>query len=275
MKRTLFKILLSTQLVLVLTTAANPARALEIEAITKPSADIMLSFVRGGRVAEVSVKEGDLVEEGQILTKQEDQVELLQLQQMEAQAKNTARIESVRVELVQKEQDFEKLKWAQSQGAVTNWELDHAELDLRTAKISLRQARLELKQVKLRRDELKAQLRLLSIFSPINGQVEKIQIEPGESPQPLTPVIRVVKIDPLLIDVHVPYSQAQELAGQQMVSVVGPDRELGEKPLGRATIKYIAAVADAASNTLRLQLELPNPERQPAGKRVLVRFDSE
>ncbi len=273
MKKYVFKILLIIQFSLSLSTIVPTlARGLDIEAITKPSADIMLSFVRGGRVAKITVQEGDLVETGQLLARQEDEVELLQLKQMEELAKNTVKIESVKVDIAQKVQDVGKLKWAQSEGAVTKWELDHAQLDLQTTRIALRQARFEQQQAKLRRDELKAQLSLLSIHSPIDGQVEKIQIEPGESPQPLTPVIRVIKIDPLFIDVHVPFSQVREITKQQVVSIVNSGKEGGTKQPEQATIKNIAAVADAASNTLRIRLELPNPLRRPAGERVLVKF---
>jgi len=273
MKKYINKHGVTVTLIFLLTLIAScPVKAIEIEAITKPSADIMLSFVRGGRVSEVSVEEGDIIEKGRLLARQEDEVELLQLKQIEALVKNTAKIESVKVDIAQKIQDVEKLDWARSEGAVTKWELDHARLDLQTTRISLRQAIFEQKQTVLQRDELKAQLRLLSMYSPISGQVEKIQIEPGESPQPLTPVIRVVKIDPLHIDVHVPLSDARMLGNQQdvIIQYLGTNRT-GENSL-QAKITHIAAVADAASNTLRVQLELPNPTRRPAGERILVQF---
>jgi RND family efflux transporter MFP subunit len=243
--------------------------AMEIEAITKPSSDVMLSFVRGGRVKEVHVSEGDIVQEGQLLATLENEVELLQLKQLEVQAGNTSRMDSVKLEITQKEKDAEKLEWAKTRGAVTNWEVDHNKIDLQTAKISLRQARIEHSMTKIHRDEMQAQLELLSIHSPINGRVERVQIEPGESPQPLTPVIRVVRINPLLIDVHVPLNEAHKLSLEQPVSVK-TTYEMEE--VVEATIKHIAAVADAASMTLRIQLELANPTQRPAGERVQVQF---
>jgi RND family efflux transporter MFP subunit len=243
--------------------------AMEFEAITRPSEDIMLSFVRGGRVKDVNIREGDKVAKDQRLSSLENEVELLQLKQLESEAKNTAKIELVKIEITQKEKDLEKLEWAISKGAVTHWELDHTKLELKTARISLRQARVENEMTKLRRDEMKAQLGLLTIHSPITGQIEKVQIEPGESSQPLTPVIRVVKVDPLLIDVHVPLSTAHYLEiGHEVVVRTILDNVFEAK----AVIKHIALVADAASMTIRVQLELPNPEQLPAGERVRVLF---
>lgn len=245
------------------------AQSIEIEAITKPSGDVMLSFVRGGKVKEVHVNEGDIVKKGQLLATLENEVELLQLKQLETEASNTARIESIKIEITQKEHDAKKLEWGKTKGAVTNWEIDHTRLDLQTAQISLRQARIEHTMNKIRRDEMQAQLELLTIASPIEGQVERIQVTPGESPQPLTPIIRVVKIDPLFIDVHVPFSDARDLSVGQTVTIT---KTLKRELLLEATIKHIAAVADAASMTLRVQLELPNPLQNPAGERVRVQF---
>lgn len=258
-------------LILIYVSLSLPAHslAIEIEAITKPSGDVMLSFVRGGRVKDVLVREGDRVQDHQLLATLENEVELLQLKQLEVQAGSTAMIESVKLEIAQKEQDAKKLEWAKARGAVTSWEVDHNRIDLQTAKISLRQARVEHTMTKLHRDEVKAQLELLSIHSPINGRVERVQIEPGESPQPLTPVIRVVKIDPLFIDVHVPIAEARELSLEQPVSVKTTNEAT---QVVEATIRHIAAVADAASMTLRVQLELLNPTQRPAGERVQVQF---
>ena len=43
-----------------------------IEAVTRPSADVLLSFVNAGKIREIAVKEGDLVKKGQILLRQND-----------------------------------------------------------------------------------------------------------------------------------------------------------------------------------------------------------
>lgn len=256
---------------LVILLFAHPSRSevFRIEAITKPSSDTELSFVYGGRVKEVLIREGEIVGQNQLLASLENDVQLLQLQQLELQAGSTARIDAIQTEIRQKEQDASKLQWAKRQGAVTNWELEHAQLDLQTARISLEEARLEHRTAQLKRDELEAQLELLNIRSPVNGRVESVEIEPGESPQPLNPVIRVVQTDPLQADVHVPLARAGNLALGQTVEVRSLE---GQERRAEAKIVHIAAVADAASMTLRVKLELPNPEHRPAGERVQVQF---
>ena len=248
--------------------------ALEVEAITKPSADVLLSFVRGGNIAQVLVKEGDIVDAGEVMARQVDEVEKLQLLQWEEKAENMTGIEAVEAELAQKRQDLEKLTWAQKEGAVTDWEVDHAKLEILTSEITLRQAEFDLKQAKLQRDELRAQLKLLTINSPISGRVEEVLIEQGESAQPLNPVIRVVKINPLWIDVPVPISYAVTLVKGQTAAVrlsEGHDN----MDLANADVKIInvSAVADAASDTLRVRIELSNLKNRPAGERVTLIFE--
>ena len=49
-----------------------------LEAITKPSQDVKLAFVRPGRIGAVHVKEGQRVQAGQLLMEQDDQAEKLQ-----------------------------------------------------------------------------------------------------------------------------------------------------------------------------------------------------
>ena len=58
-------------------------------------------------------------------------------------------------------------------------------------------------------------------------------------------------------------------------------RAIGQANQGRAgsassvtqgRIIFVAAVADAASGTLRVRIEVPNKARRPAGEHVLVTF---
>jgi RND family efflux transporter MFP subunit len=259
--------LLSLGLLALVCFTAKTSGAIDIDAITKPSSDVMLSFMRGGNVQKVLVSEGDLVEQGQLLATLEDSIEILQLQQLQVRAEDITRVESVKIEIAQKKTDLEKLEWAKQRGAVTEWELAHARLDLETANIALTQARLERHMAQLQRDEMKARIELLGMHSPISGKIEQVLIEPGEASQPMTPVIRVVKIDPLYIDVHVPMAIAQKLSTQQVVLVKTENQT--DTPY-EATIKHVSAVADAASSTIRVKLELRNPELRPAGQRVIV-----
>jgi RND family efflux transporter MFP subunit len=248
-----------------------PCLGADLEAVTKPSADIELSFVRGGRVAEVLVKEGDAVKAGQLLASQDDQVEQIQLLQLKAKAGNQMRIRAAEAEMLQKEEDLKKIQGARKKGAATDWEVEHARLDVRIAQLSLQLAKFEHEQDRHKYEEAKAEVDRMRLLSPIDGRVEEVAIEPGESAQPMKAAMRVVQTDPLWIDVIAPLALARDLKPGQPVLTTFPGhgaQGLGQRVEGR--ISFVSAVARAASDTLRVRVEVPNPERRPAGERVSV-----
>jgi RND family efflux transporter MFP subunit len=248
-----------------------PCWGADFEAVTKPSSDIELSFVRGGRVAQVLVKEGDVIKAGQLLASQDDKVEQIQLLQLKAKATNQTRIRAAEAQMLQKEEDLKKIEGARKKGAATDWEVEHARLDVRIARLSLQLARFEHEQDHDKYEQAKADVDRMHLVSPIDGRVEEVDIEPGESAQPMKATMRVVKTDPLWIDVIAPLDLARQLKNGQSAEVIFPGSEpqgLGERMKGR--ISFVSAVSRAASDTLRIRVEVPNPEGRPAGERVSV-----
>jgi RND family efflux transporter MFP subunit len=246
------------------------SRAAEIEAITLPSADITMSFVMSGRLAEVLVKEGDSVKNGQILAVLEDRVERLKVIQLKAQVENKTRIKAAEADLEQKKIDLKKFELARRRGAATDWEVDHARLGLQMAELSLRAVLIEHEQDLRRYEQAIGELERMRLVCPIKGCVEKVLCEVGEGTKPLEPVIQVVRIDPMWIDVQVPLTQAKALALNQDTWITFPFVDGAPPANGR--IIHISGVADAASDTLRVRIEVPNASGRPAGERVTVRF---
>lgn len=253
-------------LILFLIFNVKTTKAVEIEAVTKPSSDVVLSFVRPGKIDRVLVKEGDLVKEKQLLASLDDRAEKIQLLQLKAKAHDKTRLAASEAELRQKREDLKKIEWAKKEGAATDWELEHAALNVQIAELSLQLARFEHEQDIRKYEEAQAQIDRMNLASPITGRVEEVNIEPGESAKPLEPAIRVVRIDPLWIDVPVPLELVGQLKPGQLVKVKFRDTEIGRE----GKIIFVAGVAYAASDTLRIRVELANPEKRPAGERVAV-----
>lgn len=239
----------------------------EIEAVSKPSADVTLSFVRGGRVVEVAVREGDTVKAGQFLARQDDEAEQIQLAQFKALATDNTRTRMAEADLSQKGVDLKRFEDARKKGAATDWETEHARLAVVTAELQVALSRFENEQNRMKHEELKSEVERLRLATPLEGRVEEVAIEPGEAAQPLAPVIRVVRTDPLWIDVPVPLAQARGLRPNGPARVTFPGRKQSV-----ARIVHVSAVADAASETLRVRVEVKNPSRRPAGEHVIVSF---
>ena len=242
-----------------------------IVAITRPSADVTLSFVQPGRIAKVDIKEGESVKAGQVLTQQDDAVERARLAQLEAESKNTTNIEAGKASLAQKRVDLQKLETAASRHAATELEVEHAKLDVKIAELSLAVAIFEQEQAIRKYDEAKLQIDNMSLKSPIDGSIEKVDVETGESVNALESVVQVVQIDPLWIDVPVPMTQISSLKPNGIASIAfsGSDALSVE-----GKIIFIASIADAGSGTIRVRLEVPNKMRRPAGEHVTVVFPS-
>jgi RND family efflux transporter MFP subunit len=251
---------------------AGPAasQAQEIQAVTLPSADIALSFVVSGKVAEILVKEGDAVKKGELLASLDNEPEKIQVEQLKVQATDTTRILSAKAELAQKKVDLKKIEGARAKGAASQWEVEHMRLNVRIAELALQAATIE--QAQNRREYHKAlrQLERMQLVSPVDGRVEKVSVETGEAVERLGPIIHLVKIDPLWIDVPVPLAQAERLTAGQSVSVSFLENPSDASANGRIT--HISSVADAASDTLRVRIEVPNPHGRPAGERITVGF---
>lgn len=238
-----------------------------IRAVTIPSADVTLSFVQPGLLTVIHPKEGDKVCEEQVVVELDTTVEKAQLLSLEAEAKNVTRIDAAEASLSQKRVDLKRLKKAAERNAATDLEVQHAVLDVLIAELSLKLAQFEHEQAQRKYTEAKLALDRMQLKSPIEGIVEKVHFENGESVNAQDEIIRLVRIDPLWIDAQLPVAEATKLKAGQRIGVQSA-AEPGTKVVGQ--VLHVAAVADAASGTLTARIEVPNPDGYPAGAYVWV-----
>lgn len=241
------------------------AQTLAVEAITKPSKDATLSFVRPGLIKEILVKQGDTVRPGQALAQLDDSAEQAELASLKAQADDLVRVHAAEAQLAQKKVDLTKYERAAKTKAATDLEVEHAKLEVVIAELSLLLAKFQRAQDGRKYAQAKMRVLRMRLLSPLAGKVEHVLYEKGESVNALEEVVRVVNIDPLWIDAPVPLPQARPLKVGQKLNVTFSH---GRTLLGR--IINIASVADAASSTLRVRVEVPNRSARPAGERVKI-----
>jgi multidrug efflux pump subunit AcrA (membrane-fusion protein) len=85
------------------------------------------------------------------------------------------------------------------------------------------------------------------------------------------PVVKVATVDPLRVEVIVPSSHFNKIK-QGMTASVKP--EMADVELRSAKVVVVDRMIDAASNSFRVRLELPNPGNElPPGLRCKVEFD--
>lgn len=247
------------------------ASAQTIEPITMPSQDVILSFVMPGRIDSIPVKQGDRVKTGDLLIKLDDAAEQASAEQLKRQAEDTIKIRYAEAQFDLKKVMLEKMEAAQQKSVATEIEVAQARLEAKSADLSLELARFEKTQAELKYKEVTATLKRMSLLSPFDGLVERINAQPGESADRDVKIMRVVKIDPLYIDAPVSRQQSSRLRLEQAVKVGFHDDSAQQT----GKIIFIASVADAGSDTVTVRVELPNPSLRRAGERVSIDFGPE
>jgi multidrug efflux pump subunit AcrA (membrane-fusion protein) len=108
------------------------------------------------------------------------------------------------------------------------------------------------------------------IRSPISGVVIERYKSAGEYVED-QPVIRVAKIDTLHVEILAPIEMLGRIAVGMRARVALQPAQLGSR---FATVTRVDQVADAASGTFGVRLELANPGQVlPAGLRCLASFE--
>jgi len=254
--------------------AAAGSLAEGIEAISKASEDITLSFVRPGRVATVLVKEGDSVRAGQVLMEQDNEEAAKLLEKLRAQAENTTGVELYKAQLAQKEIEARRQEDLFKKGATTGTQVERAKVDALTIQKYLEQSMFEREQSRLEYEQALVTFDRMRLKSPVDGRVEQLLVHAGEGADGLQKVVRVVKTDPLWIDVPVPLAAARDVSAGAKAAVEFPAGVAWDA--ARATVEgrviFVATVADAASDTVTVRVEVPNTTLRPAGEHVRVTF---
>ena len=249
---------------------AVSASAAEVEGISQPSADVALSFVKPGKIIKVSVKDGDKVKKGQLLAQIDSESEKLQILQLKAELDNDVKIRAEKAKILQKNKDLLDLEKAVDQGAGTQKEVDTLKLEILQMKFNVENFEFEKLQIKKKIQEKQISADQASLSSPINGVVEQVAIETGESVERLKEVFRIVKINPLWIDVNIPLENTSSLSVGSQLFVKFPSLGKTKAQTLKGTIVFRSAVADPGSETLNFRLEVDNPNLRLAGERVKV-----
>ena len=222
--------------------AAAPGNSGELECLVEPHMLVNVGSSVDGVLEQVLVNRGDQVRRGQVVARLQSGVEAAAVKLSEA------RVEFGRRKMERSDSLFEKqLISAQERDELVT-------------------------EVKLREEELKKDvetLKLRTIVSPIDGVVVERRLTPGEFIRTdKSVVLRLAQIDPLNVEVIAPARMFKSVQ-------VGMGGRVNLAPMMsgiyQAKVVVVDKLIDAASGTLGIRLQLPNPEnRIPAGIKCSV-----
>ncbi len=211
-----------------------------VEAIHKAT----VSAQTGGTVKQILVDVEDYVEKGAIIVQLKDVSQQAQLKKALAGEKEAIS------HLSQAEDEYQRVKDIYAKKVVSKAQMDEATHTLSAAKARLESARASL-------EEAREQLSYTRVKAPYSGIVTKRHVEAGENVQPGGQLMTGVSLDKLRVNVDVPQSLVNKVrlfdkAYVYVKSLIGDS--LNQVAVDKITI---FPVADQASNSFRVRLDLP------------------
>lgn len=248
---------------------AAPALA-QVDAVTTARYDLKLGFTVGGKISKLNVKAGDKVEAGQVMLELEDEegkalVELYQLR-----AVSDIEVKAAAENLALSKVEEKATRQAYERNAANPIELERAQVKVRVQQCELDLANRQREEVQRQLRQAVAKHEQYQLRAPTAGVVDLVNVEIGESVEPLKPVLKLVVKDPLWVDASVPLAQTLKLKVGDTAWVQSKLPGFDQPVMGK--ILHLAEVADAASDTRLVRIEVPNPQGVPAGAHVMVRF---
>lgn len=222
-----------------------------------------------GVLEGLRAERGDVVRKGQVLAQLRSDLERATADVARTRAATEAELRSSEASRELAQQKMRRAEDLVARNFIAQQALDQARADLRVAEQKVLQTREQLRVWGREVSVAEAQVGLRSIRSPFDGVVVERYLSLGERVEE-KPVFRVARIDPLRVEVIVPAARYGMIRAGDVASV-RPDLP-GAAPVD-ATVSVVDRVVDAASNTFRVRLSLPNPEhRLPAGLRCRISF---
>lgn len=217
-----------------------------------------------GLVDVLKVERGDSVRAGQALLTLRADVERANVAAAASRSQLDADVRAAAASLQLAEQKLARAEALLAQDFVSGQAVEQARGEAEVAREKLNQVRGQ-QRIWLKEQQVaEAQLALRTVRSPFDGVVVERYINPGERVEE-RPLMRVAVIDPLRVELMVPTAQYGSLAVGDRVTI-RPELP-GADPVV-ATVRQVDRLLDAASNTFRVRLSLPNPNyRLPAGLR--------
>jgi len=265
-----FQLALAIMLTAHLCPSSASATSLEVDAVTKARDDIEIKFTVGGMVTKMHVKRGDHVEKGQALIELEDEENEALIKFFRAQAESNLAVQAAEARYELAEVEERRFRELVALGSASPVEHERAEANKKVAYIEVQQAKLQQKLDRLRLVQYEARHDQYIRQAEKPAVITEVNLSVGETVEALAPVMRLVVLDPLVIDTPVPTPRVDELKVGQPAWVRLKGTDPNQAIQGK--IEFINPVADAASDTTLVGIEVSGPRSLKPGQHVTVTF---
>ena len=209
-------------------TAKARTDTLRVQGRTRADRKVMVQAQTHGRIEELLVEKGDVVEQGEVLAQlsQEDR---------------PARLREARALLEQRRLELEAARRLNDRGHRSDTQLAAARAAFEEAQARVEQARSALDDT--------------TIYAPFAGRVGETMAEVGDFMTSGRELLRLVDLDPLTI-----VGSVNERRVAQIATGTEAEAELvtGEQVTG--TVSFVAREANDRTRTFEIEMDVPNPD---------------
>jgi len=207
-------------------TAMEVTRTITINGKTAPARTVELNAETDGRVVAIGVERGERLDRGQVIVRLDERDRHARLSQAQAIVK-------------QRELEYAARDKLMNDSYVSEAQLQEAAALLETARAELARAEMDIAQMTIR--------------APFDGALQDRMVEIGDYVKTGDPVATFVDERKLIISANVSEFDAHHVAKGHAGSA-----RLATGELVEGTIRYIAPVADEATRTFTVELEVDN-----------------
>jgi RND family efflux transporter MFP subunit len=256
-------------------------REIEVVGTLAAQEEVTISSETEGTVSQIRADLGDRVQGGQVLVELDRERASYKLAQQKAALdralarygvtrpgqlppiEQTPDVQRAAAELAQAEQAFERVDKLNKRQLLPKQQLDDAEATLRAKKAIYAAALQTARNLQADIDGSDATMKLAdrelrdtSIRAPFDGYVQKRLVSLGEFVKTQTPVMSVVRVDPLKVIAEIPERMAPWIQVEQSVELrvdAFPDKAI------TGTVSRISPAVNAETRAFPFEARVPNP----------------
>ncbi|PEN11083.1 efflux transporter periplasmic adaptor subunit [Longibacter salinarum] len=199
----------------------------------QPETEVTISPDVSGEIVELTVREGDQVKKGQLLTRLRPDNYVAEVERARAEVSQArATLSERRADSLQARQQFERQEKLYDKGVVSDADFETAQSTYHQSVARLEAARYQVESAEARLQDSREQLEKTRIYAPMDGTVSKLNVEAGErvvgtSQMQGTEIMNIARLDQMELEVDVNENDVVNVALQDTAAIeidAYPDR---------------------------------------------------
>lgn len=226
-------------------------------AVAKPSKTAVLSALQAGRIAEITVTEGQFVPAGEVVCRLDDRVQQVRTAITKLDAETPLEEELSKARWEKADRNLQRLMALHGNDFASSKELSDARADAEITRLEFEQAKQRRVQARLAHQREEAILEQFQLKAPFPAYVSAVHRQVGETVELGEDMVTLVQLNPLEVIVDCPLAGLDAIQSAQR-AMLTPADEFWPPRVG--VVQWVSRVADPASQTVRVSFSVANED---------------